>query len=365
MQAEFNGLPLYKAVFPLETDGIIRVSLVDRPAVESDFMFFSKQERVQMYAVADEEKRLVRGVILRADYPIYRNDPHIGEYFIMFDPKEIRELAEKYLYDGRQNRVNLQHQQNAEITGVNLRQMFIKDSENGIAPKGFEDIEEGSLFGEYHVTNDAVWEEIKKGTYKGFSVEIMGVIDPEVFSAQPKKTNYMTIKSIMKKLLVELAAVTTDKGILAWDGEEDLKAGDEVYIEEDGEKKNAPDGDYTTEDGKIIQVAGGKVSDIIDPKAEVAEEETAEELPADEAGTKDDEDELWAMFNDLAKRVEALEAELKASKERAEQMQSEIEKFAAAPAAAPAHEDFAEPEKPKYATRSAANQAGIISAKRK
>lgn len=347
MQAEFNGLPLYKAVFPQEADGILRVSLVDRPAVESDFMFFSKAERVQTYSVADEEKRLVRGVILRADYPIYRIDPCIGEYYIMFDPKEIRELAERYLYDGRQNRVNVMHQANSEVAGVNLRQIFIKDSKNGINPKGFEHIEEGSLFGEYHVTNDAVWEEVKKGTYKGFSVEIVGTIDPEVFKAQTKtKNTKMSIKAMFKKFLVKLASVTTDKGILVWDGEEDLKVGDAVMIEgENGEGAEAPEGDYKLEDGTIIKVAEGKVAEIIAPEADTedeapAEEEMAEEEAPAEEKTEEETPDYKAEIEALKAEIEALKVEIEALKEGATKMSAEIEKFAKAPAVAPAHEEF-------------------------
>ena len=363
MQAEFNGLPLYKAVFPQEADGILRVSLVDRPAVESDFMFFSKVERVQTYSVADEEKRLVRGVILRADYPIYRIDPNIGEYYIMFDPKEIRELAERYLYDGRQNRVNVMHQANSEVAGVNLRQIFIKDTKNGIDPKGFEQIEEGSLFGEYHITNDAVWEEVKKGTYKGFSVEIVGTIDPEVFKAQTKQTNTMTIKGFFKKYLVKLASVTTDKGILVWDGEEDLKVGDAVMIEaENGEGAEAPEGDYKLEDGTIIKVAEGKVAEIIAPEADTEEETPAEEEMAEEEAPAEEEEtpDYKAEIEALKAEIEAMKAEIEALKEGATKMSAEVEKFAKAPAVAPAHEEFRTEQ-----TEKGASLAARIAAARK
>ena len=355
---EFNGLPLYRAVFPEEADGILRVSLVDRPAVESDFMFFAKAEKVQMYSVTDEEKRLVRGVILRADYPIYRVDPFLGEFYITFGKEEIRELAEKYLYDGRQNRVNIMHERNSDVLGVNLRQIFIKDSANGIAPKGFDDIADGSLFGEYHVTNNEVWEAVKAGTYKGFSVEIVGQIKPNEFS-KPKPKNNM-IKAIFKKFMVELASVTTDKGILVWDGDEDLKAGDAVYIEEDGQSTPAPDGDYTVEDGKIIKVADGKVAEIVDPKAEVDEEEKpAEEEMAEEPT---EEEKPAEETPDYKADIEALKAEVDKLKADIEALKEGVEKFSKAPAAAPAHEEFRKGELPE---RGISNAARIAAARKK
>ncbi|MBQ5639069.1 MAG: hypothetical protein IIV06_08500 [Alistipes sp.] len=359
--AEYDGLPLFKATFPEESDGIIRVSLVDMPAVQSDFMFFSAAKKPQLYSVANEEKRLVRGVILRADYPIYRFE-YGHEFYITFEKEEIKKLAERYLYDGRQNRVNLQHERNSDVAGVHLRQLFIKDTEAGVNPVGFEDIEDGSLFGEYHIINDEVWAAIKEGTYKGFSVEIMGCAEADVeeFCKTTKNQSNMSLKSMFKKLLVNFAAVNTDKGVLAWDGEAELAVGDAVFIEEDGERKDAPEGDYTTEEGKIIKVAEGKVAEIIDPEEDVAEEQPeaeqmAEETPEEGAG----DNELAAIVADLVARVEALEAELAASKEFAEQMKAEFEAFAKTPAADPAHQEFAEQSIPTTNNKAAQIAAAL------
>lgn len=359
--AEYDGLPLFRATFPEESDGIIRVSLVDMPAVQSDFMFFSAAKKPQLYSVANEDKRLVRGVILRADYPIYRFE-YGHEFYITFEKEEIKKLAERYLYDGRQNRVNLQHERNSDVAGVHLRQLFIKDTEAGVNPVGFEDIEDGSLFGEYHVLNDEVWAAIKEGTYKGFSVEIMGCAEADVeeFCKTIKNQSNMTIKTLFKKLLVNFAAVNTDKGVLAWDGEAELAVGDAVFIEEDGERKDAPEGEYTTEEGKIIKVAEGKVAEIIDPEEDVAEEQPeaeqmAEDTPEEGAG----DNELAATVADLVARVEALEAELAASKEFAEQMKAEFEAFAKTPAADPAHQEFAEQSNPTTTNKAAQLAAAL------
>jgi hypothetical protein len=74
---------------------------------------------------------------------------------------------------------------------------------------------------------------------------------------------------------VDSEFIETDKGKLEWDNEEeDLKAGDAVYVrDEEGNRVPAPDGDYTTEDGKVIKVSDGKVTEIVDDKAEVADQD--------------------------------------------------------------------------------------------
>ena len=76
----FGGLPVYDALVPDEDTGMLKISLVDLPAVMSDFLVFNEQRMVQMYSVQDEEKRLVYGVVMRANFPIYRKDERIGEY---------------------------------------------------------------------------------------------------------------------------------------------------------------------------------------------------------------------------------------------------------------------------------------------
>lgn len=87
------------------------------------------------------------------------------------------------------------------------------------------------------------------------------------------------LKIALKSILsIQLGEVATDKAVLIFDGEE-LVEGMAVYVRgEEDEPVPAADGDYTTEDGKIIRVVEGKVASIEDPKAEVAEEPVQEEI---------------------------------------------------------------------------------------
>ena len=303
-----DGFPVFDALVTDDETGMFKISLVDAPAVMTDFVAFSGQKRMQMYAVESEEKRLVFGVVMRADFPIYRRDDRLGEYYVVYKPDTIRKMAEKYLAESRQNNVNTMHEDGSDVDGVQMVQWFIQDSSRGIVPEGF-DVPDGSLFAEYHVLNDEVWARIKDGTYKGFSLE--GVFDfvPEHDVTEVKEMvedcdgqfeeMFKRIKSIitketmskidrfkarLAKLLAAFGSVSTDKGVLAWDGDEDLKAGDEVYIlDEEGNRSAAEDGEYVTTDAKTVVVADGKVAEIRDPEAEVAPEEPAAEPAQEEA----------------------------------------------------------------------------------
>lgn len=296
----FNGLPLYRVALSQE-DGVVRVSLVDDPAVESNFEYFNKDKAPALYAVQDDEKRIVRGVVLRADYPIYRNDGK-GGYYVTFGKEVVRQAAERFLTEGHANDVDLQHDGN-DVEGVQLVQLFIKDSGAGIDPAGFSEIADGSLFGEYHVTNDDIWDEIKAGTFKGFSVEIFYTLVPvqmarededaaaletllQLLSNITDMTKFSQIvaqlsAALKKPEAAQFGSVTTDKGVVYWEGDEDLKAGDAVQVEDaEGNRSGAADGDYTTSDGKVIVVVDGKVSEIRDAEAEVATD--TDDTPAED-----------------------------------------------------------------------------------
>lgn len=159
------AFPIYKIQLG-DAEGIQIMSLVEHPAVESNFLAFEEQQPLQFSI--DEEERIVFGVALRADFPIYRYDRR-GEYYVVFDKDTIKQLYEKFMIEGRVSEVNLEHSK--KTGGVHLIQSFLKDTDNGLNPKGFEEVENGSWFCGYKIENYEVWNRIKSGELKGFSVE--------------------------------------------------------------------------------------------------------------------------------------------------------------------------------------------------
>lgn len=164
-----RGLPLFEAKITDNEEGMICISLVDSPAVEVLWQRFSDEKTNLTFKIDNEEKRIVRGVVMLADSPIYRRNGDF-EFYITYSADTIRYMAEKYLSDGFQNKVDTQHN-NQWIDGVNMTQIFFKDVESGINPKGFENVNDGSMFAEFKVHNDEIWDKIKKGEFQGFSLE--------------------------------------------------------------------------------------------------------------------------------------------------------------------------------------------------
>ncbi len=194
-----KNLPIYKATISNDETGMYCISLVDEPAVEKDWVYFKEDKPKMMFEVQDEEKHIIRGLIMECNKLIYRRTEDDYEYYITFDEETIRLMAEKYLKDGFQENVDTQHN-GVLVDGLSLVQWFISDKENGVNPKGFEDVADHSLFAEFKVDNEEIWGQIKDGTFKGFS--LAGIFDPVKVSLQAsKQTNVLDeIEDLLSKI---------------------------------------------------------------------------------------------------------------------------------------------------------------------
>lgn len=347
---EYKGLPIYKASIG-DADGMVVCSFVDDPAVESQFFAYAKEEKPMEFSIENEDKHIVIGVAMRANYPIFRYNASMGEFYIVYTPEVIREMVQKFFRNGYQNNVDLNHSFQLE-DGVYIEQAFIKDTENGINPKGFDEIEDGSLFFQYKVENEEIWSAIKEGTFKGFSIAGTFQIEETYSNEQnnnntDKETKLMSklsrIKEVLKSLLVEFGEVSTDKGVVLFDGDE-LEAGMQVNgIDEQGNEVALEDGDYKTEDGKIIVIKDGKVEEIKDDEAEVATDEPAAEEPSEEMAEEPaekpaEEPEAEPEADDKDKLIEELQARIAELEAENEELKAKLNDEPAAPSAEEAFE---------------------------
>ena len=145
------------------------VALVDRPAIQKNWNAFKNQQR---FEVVSEDKHIISGPLMLADVPIFRSDATYGDYYVVFSKDTIFKIAQKFFKRGYQSNVNLMHSPDQQVEGVTMFESFITDASRGIQPmKGFEDAPDGSWFGSFKVENESVWNDVKDGKFKGFSVE--------------------------------------------------------------------------------------------------------------------------------------------------------------------------------------------------
>ena len=161
-----NSLPVFELVLDDNSD-MYAISLVNSPAMESNWFAFSKQKEYQLST--NDEKMELLGVLAIPDKKIYRRNDNGYEFEIFFTKETIRKAAQKFMMSGYQNNTNLNH--SSVPANCYVFQSFIVDEKLGISsPKGM-DAPDGSLIVGMKVTDKKVWEDIKAGKINGFSLE--------------------------------------------------------------------------------------------------------------------------------------------------------------------------------------------------
>lgn len=168
------NFPLFELLISEDEENPLEVSyvaLVDKPAIEKNFMAFAEQK--QSFAAIDEDRHIISGPAMLADVPIFRKaEGDIPDHMIVFKSATIYDIAQKFFAKGFNQNFNLMHNPEMKTEGVSVFESFIVDSSRGILPmKGFEDAKDGSWFISAKINNEDVWNKVKSGEVKGFSVE--------------------------------------------------------------------------------------------------------------------------------------------------------------------------------------------------
>lgn len=149
-----------------EISGIEAISVVESPAIESDFIALKNQEF--KLAEIDKEKRLIMGAALIPNKPIYRQTEE-QEYYIYFSKTTVRKASELFFMRGNQNNATLEHQ--LELKGLTAVESWIVESEQDKSRMYNLNVPMGTWMVSMKVLNDEVWEQVKSGVVKGFSIE--------------------------------------------------------------------------------------------------------------------------------------------------------------------------------------------------
>ena len=150
-----------------EVSGIEAVSIVESPAIESDFIALKNQEF--KFAEVNKEKRILMGAALIPNKPIYRRSKE-DEYYIYFSKDTVRKASELFFIRGNQNNSTLEH--NVPLTGLTAVESWIVEDEKDKTRFYGLDVPIGTWMLSMKVQNDDVWNDyVKTGKVKGFSIE--------------------------------------------------------------------------------------------------------------------------------------------------------------------------------------------------
>ena len=151
-----------------EGSGIEAISIVENPAIESDFVTLNSEE-IKL-AEVDKEKKILLGALLIPNKPIYRNGEE-GEYYIFFSKDTIVKASQMYLKNGYQNKSTLEHSE--ALNGLTLVESWIVEDEVMDKSRKYGlNVPVGTWMGAVKVNNEEIWQEyVKTNKVKGFSIE--------------------------------------------------------------------------------------------------------------------------------------------------------------------------------------------------
>jgi len=208
---ELETIELYIDETNIE-DGVDAISFVKQPAIEENFVALSKHEVA--FKSINDEKRIIVGLALIPEKKIYRRNGD-KEFNIMFSKETVKKASHLYLKKLKANNTTLEHEK--EVQGVSVVESWIvEDVKNDKSNIYNLNAVEGSWIVIMKVDNEDVWQDVKKGTYLGLSIEgifsdkkeVMSAID-EVLTICDKNVDDMTEKeaegllNIIKKLCDE------------------------------------------------------------------------------------------------------------------------------------------------------------------
>jgi hypothetical protein len=264
------------------------ISLVKFPAIESNFIFFSKQgkkkEMVSLASIEDEDQRMLIGAALIPDKHIPRYDEFSDEeYDVYFSKETVKKASEMFLKQNRTNAHTFEHQESIDNVSV-VESWIVSNPEMDKSKHYGLSVPEGTWMVRVHVQNDDMWKFVKEQEVQGFSIEGYFVDKIENMSKRtnPIMETLTEIKNLLlgkRKLYAE--AKLEDGQMLITEAEE-FAAGVEVKtIDEEGNPTDLKDGKYTTLAGVELEVYDGVLTEY---DGEVkATEDKAEASEASEA----------------------------------------------------------------------------------
>lgn len=285
------------------------ISMVEMPAIESNFVALAKEEeeKRQVFLESDE-RHMVYGAALIPDLDIYRNDGE-HEYYINFSKESIEKMSQDFMKEYRQHEVTVDHEDVANEVCV-VESWLVEDPYKDKANALGINVPKGSWMVGMKVNNIETWERVKEGSLKGFSVE--SLVSLEEFSKTENNMNIETNEMFWDKLINVLKETFSKKEEVV---EEEPQI-EEVALEEQPANEPAPE-------------------PVSEPVSEPESAPVPEPAPEPVVEPQNEPQEAPKVDNHLEELVNSLKEEINALKEVNTGLQEKIKDMSRQPSAAP------------------------------
>lgn len=290
------------------------ISMVEEPAIEVDYVALAKQEEREV-KLSSDERHICYGPALIPNKDIYRNNGE-QEFYINFTEESIVKMSQDFMKEYRQHEVTLDHESEADevyIVESWLVEDPYKDKANAL---GFNVPKNTWMVG-MKVNNIEVWDRVKAGELKGFSVESM--ISLEEFSKNDNNMDIKTDEMFWDKLKNILKDTFSKK-------EEPVEI-EPTNIDLEAEPQAEP---QPTVEAPKVEEPKVEEPKVEEPKVEepVVEEPKPQEEPKAEEAPKVEDNHLEELINSLKEEIAAL-------KTSNGELQEKIKDMGKQPSAAP------------------------------
>lgn len=275
------------------------ISIVESPAIEETLVALEEQKEIKVQ-LANEEKHMLYSAVLVPDKPIYRRNEDGDEFYVEFTKESIEHMSQQFFKEYKQNEVTLDHETTA--SDVTVVESWIKADlykDKSVALGLNEELPVGTWFAGMKVNQIDVWDRVKSGELRGFSVE--SLIRLEEFSKEDKNENNMnietnemfwtTLKNTIKEIFTSASMIEKKEG-------EDIEPTN-IDLEAETQTETVVE-TPTVEEPKVEEP---KVEEPAVEEPKVEEPKPTEEPKVEEAKT---DPHLEELINSLKEEVEAL-----------------------------------------------------------
>ena len=271
-----DNLPLFDISLDDIEQGMYKISLVDKPAIEEDFIHFNEVEKVRMFA--DEKKKEVVGPIMIPNKEILRFSPDMGYYYVRFTEETIQQIMYKYSKEGLFNAFGINHSE--DTSDVVMLEVWTKESDNDKSMDYGYNLPNGTVFVKAKIESDELFTAIENGEINGFSIEIKADIKPT--NNNEKQMNEFSFAKELGKLEAQFEAMASkyEARIEALEGENNILLEAVTSVEEKF---------GSVED---LKTAIKMIQEHIESMGNMAEEEDEEEMAHTPEHKEEEEKEM-------------------------------------------------------------------------
>lgn len=160
-------MDIFELIIDEDDEGVNAISLVDKPAIEENFIALSKDVPYEFQEVS---KGIVTGPALIPNKHIFRKDEEGNEFYVYFSEETVERAVMLFYQNSNQNNSTLQHLKKAEGVST-FESWIITDPQNDKAKALGFNLPKGTWMISQKISNPEVLKKVKDKTYRGFSIE--------------------------------------------------------------------------------------------------------------------------------------------------------------------------------------------------